>query len=133
MDKVLTKGQINYQKYKSLYIAWRKKVTPELRKKYRANSLKTLLKCNRRWRNKDRFGGMREVVLERDEYKCVLCGMTNDEHIKKWGREITVDHIDGSGRNSNTKNNNLDNLRTLCLVCHGKYDIGRYLSKKGEK
>lgn len=70
-----------------------------------------------------RFGGNRKEVLERDNYKCVQCGMSNEEHLDAWGREITVDHIDGNGRGSEEKNNSLDNLQTLCLSCHGKKDI----------
>lgn len=53
--------------------------------------------------------------------------MTNDEHVNRWGRAITIDHIDGAGRNKLTseKNNDLDNLQTLCLSCHGKKDVMR--------
>lgn len=106
----LTEGQIRYRKYKKTYIENRKKITPELYRKYMDNFF---------------FSGLREKVLERDGYKCVICGMTNEEHIKKYGRIITIDHIDGNGRNHNIKNNNIDNLRTLCLSCHGKIDITR--------
>lgn len=64
------------------------------------------------------FGGNREKVLKRDGYKCLHCGMGNKEHKKRFGREITVDHIDGNGRNAKVKNNELSNLQTLCLPCH---------------
>ncbi len=77
------------------------------------------------YRDKVHFGGNRFKVLERDRYSCVKCGMTNSEHKKRWKREITVDHIDGNGRNSKTKNNKLDNLQTLCASCHCRKDIAR--------
>ncbi len=67
-----------------------------------------------------RFGGgdTRSNVLKRDGYKCVVCGMSDEEHLQKWGKPITVDHID-----KNEKNNAMVNLQTLCLTCHGKKDI----------
>ena len=74
---------------------------------------------------KFRFGGLRQVALERDNWECVECGMTNEQHILIFGRGITVDHIDGKGRDSKEPNNTLDNLQTLCLRCHGKKDIKR--------
>lgn len=83
------------------------------------------------------FGGNRIKALERDGFKCVLCGMTQEEHLLKYGRDITVDHIDGSGCNTlkKDKNNSLDNLRTLCLRCHSinekNVDINKYL--RGEE
>lgn len=74
---------------------------------------------------KYRFGGLRESVLERDNWACVKCGFTNEQHITDFKRSLTVDHIDGNGRHSKTPNNNLENLQTLCLKCHGKKDIKR--------
>lgn len=65
-----------------------------------------------------RFGGNREAALMRDNYCCVKCGMSDAEHKVKWGRPITVDHKD-----KNANNNVLDNLQTLCLICHGRKDI----------
>ena len=77
--------------------------------------------------DKTRNGGIRKLVLERDGYKCLDCGMTNAEHLAKWGRSITIDHVDGQGRYSETKNNSLDNQETVCLKCHGRRDRQRYL------
>ena len=56
-------------------------------------------------------------ILERDNYKCIKCGMSNKDHKKKWNRRLTVDHIDG-----NTQNNIDENLMTLCIVCHARKD-----------
>lgn len=58
---------------------------------------------------------------------CVKCGMTRQEHRDKYNRDITVDHIDGQGRNTpkEERNNNLNNLLTLCLPCHGYKDAKR--------
>lgn len=65
-----------------------------------------------------RFGGLRETIIQRDGEKCQICGITREEHKKKYGKDIAVDHIDGSGRNSSISNNSPENLRTLCLVCN---------------
>lgn len=73
------------------------------------------------------FGGNREKAIQRDGEKCVLCGMTRKEHRSKYGRDITVDHINGKGRNTpkEKRDNRLENLQTLCLRCHGLKDIAR--------
>ncbi len=77
--------------------------------------------------NKVLFSGNREKAIIRDGEKCVSCQMTRNEHFNKYGRDITVDHIDGNGRNTPLKlrNNSISNLQTLCLSCHGKKDIKR--------
>ena len=63
------------------------------------------------YRNKSRFGGLREDVLQRDNNMCVNCGSKE---------ELTVDHKDG-----NRQNNSIQNLQVLCLCCHGKKDVQR--------
>lgn len=68
----------------------------------------------------DRFGGFKQMVLERDNFSCVQCNMTENEHIEKFGEGISIDHID-----RNRKNNTMDNLQTLCLDCHRKKDNKR--------
>jgi hypothetical protein len=129
----LTEGQIRYRKYKKTYEAYRIKNREHINilcKKYRETHKKYIADIEYNKRDKNDFDYNRKKVLDRDGYKCVLCGMTNEEHIKKWGREITIDHIDGKGRYSKIKNNNIDNLRTLCLSCHGRYDKIRGLNLK---
>ena len=76
--------------------------------------------------HKKRFGGLREKVLERDDNKCTICGMTNEEHLVRWSRNLTIDHIDGYGRNVKNPHNLETNLRTLCLSCHGRVDSRKY-------
>lgn len=70
------------------------------------------------------FGGNREITIQRDGEKCVICGMTRDEHKERFKRDITVDHIDGRGMNSisSEKNNDMSNLQTLCSRCHASKD-----------
>ena len=102
----LTEGQIRYRKYKDSY------------RKYR-------LKFGKNAKDKNRFGGNRETVLQRDNWKCVECGMSQEKHYVLFNRSLTIDHIDGMGRCSNIQNNNMENLQTLCLRCHGKKDHKR--------
>lgn len=52
----------------------------------------------------------RLLVLERDEYKCQCCGISEDG---KYNNKLIVHHID-----INTKNNSPSNLITLCGQCH---------------
>ncbi len=75
----------------------------------------------RRWHSNDnyRFGGMRSKVFERDGYKCCYCGITQEEHKKRFKRDLSIDHIDGRGYSSKPPNNVLSNLQTLCTACHG--------------
>ena len=91
--------------------------------------------CQRHYRQRAdsmnfyRFGGLREVIIQRDGEKCVDCGQTRQEHKEEFGRDITVNHIDKQGRYSDKPNNDPNNLETLCLRCHGSKDAivhGRY-------
>lgn len=79
-------------------------------------------KCRSCQHDLGRFGVSGEVILARDGYKCIDCGMTNDEHIEAWGRRLTIDHVDGQGRYSEVQNNDHANLRSMCLRCHGRKD-----------
>lgn len=74
------------------------------------------------YHDKERFGGQRFNVLERDGYECQMCGMTEESHQQLWSRSLTIHHKDGNGRYSEKPNNDPNNLLTLCLRCHGKID-----------
>ena len=87
---------------------------------------------SRPYMHKYRFGGLRLNVLRRDSYICQVCEMTDDEHREKWNCEITIDHIDGKGRYSETKHHSMSNLWTLCLSCHGRRDFYRWWLSKGK-
>lgn len=83
----------------------------------------------KRYANRIFYSNNRELAIKRDGEQCLDCGMTREEHLNKYGMDITVDHIDGLGVNTpvDDKNNELDNLQTLCLACHGSKDRRRYL------
>ena len=83
-----------------------------------------------KYKDKYHFGGKTQLILRRDNFKCKNCGMPNKEHLNRWGRKLTIDHIDGKGRYSKKKNNNLSNLQTLCLICHGRKDAIRNWKQK---
>jgi len=63
------------------------------------------------------FGGNRIKVLERDNYSCQVCGAKKSNGIK-----IIVHHKDrtGWGKKREEKNNNMNNLISLCQPCHVK-------------
>lgn len=99
---------------------WQKR-NPELkrdlqRQYWHRNKEKLLALWKQSWNKRD-FGGLRKEVLSRDNYRCVKCGMSQEEHLNMWGVDINVDHI-----NRDRKENTMDNLQTLCLKCHGKKD-----------
>lgn len=84
-----------------------------VRRDWRKHRKRRLEGLKRSWNKRD-FNNLRDKVLERDNYSCVVCGLTRDEHFSKWNVDINVDHI-----NRNRKDNTMENLQTLCLVCHG--------------
>lgn len=96
-----------YQKYKSTYEAYRLSHKKEARQ----------------FHDKYNFNGNKSVVLERDLYKCVKCGIDDYKHLLRFGKGLTVDHINGD-----RSDNSLNNLQSLCLVCHGKKDTKRRLT-----
>jgi len=72
----------------------------------------------RRTEDRERFGGNRIKTLERDSYKCRLCGSVDRLH---------VHHVDGKGTGylANERDDRLDNLITLCKACHRRqHNIG---------
>lgn len=68
------------------------------------------------------FGGLKNVVYERDNNSCVCCGLTRHLSLKMYGCNLSIHHIDGNGyqKTKADKNNNINNLVTLCAACHTK-------------
>lgn len=66
---------------------------------------------HRKSMDNQRFSGNRIKALERDGHRCALCGSEE---------KLQVHHKDEIGRNKpkETRNDNLDNLITLCAKCH---------------
>ena len=95
-------------------------------KKYREEKYKRnvveIKEDQKHQRNRIRFGGNRYLALERDNYQCQHCGMSREQHFILFNKSLTVDHIDKNGINSKEKNNDLDNLMTLCFRCHARKD-----------
>ena len=81
---------------------------------------------NPRWNpNKDNVYGyeftdkLKEEIRKRDNYVCqnINCSITQKESLDKWGMRLPIHHIDG-----NKKNNELQNLVSLCCRCHPKLE-----------
>ncbi len=102
---------------------WRKKNPNKIRAYLEKNKDRIKLQTNK---NNDLklFGGKRFIVLERDNWECQECGMTQEQNIVLFGRSLSIHHIDGNGRGSKNPNNDLNNLVTLCFKCHPLADRG---------
>jgi 5-methylcytosine-specific restriction endonuclease McrA len=79
-------------------------------------------KQNRLSKEKQRFGfDATEFVKNKT---CKYCGITNEDHKKKYGLRLTIHHIDNAGRaallKGETPNNNPNNLEVICSACHPK-------------
>jgi hypothetical protein len=58
-------------------------------------------------------------ALKRDGFKCLECGMNNDEHMEKYGNGLHVNHIHPFHNFTDyRKANVLSNLETLCVSHH---------------
>jgi hypothetical protein len=64
--------------------------------------------------SKDFNDELKNFIREYDGYKCQICG------IKQNGRKLSIHHID-----YNKKNNDEENLISLCLTCHMKTNFNR--------
>lgn len=73
------------------------------------------------YRDKSRFGVSRNIILERDNWQCQKCGMTQEAHFVIFNRSLDMHHIDGEGRGKQNPNNDIDNIISLCTRCHTKF------------
>ena len=111
----------NAKKIKRQSLARRNK-NPEkytaYRKKWRAENPERSKMLDDLSRDRKRFGGNKQKALERDNFQCQECGMTQEQHFILYNHSLAVHHIDGKGHDCVVKNNDLDNLITLCFRCH---------------
>lgn len=123
----MVKDNSNYLKYRKYNLRYARdyyKNNIEKMRKY------AIFRRKINW-NINEFNGQRDLVLERDNYTCQYCGMTQEQHILLFNKSLTIHHLDGKGVNvpRTEKNNDINNLITLCLRCHGREDSLRRWKK----
>jgi 5-methylcytosine-specific restriction endonuclease McrA len=63
----------------------------------------------------------REVIRERDDRECQICGMTEPAHQAEFDRHLDVHHIKPAREfDDPVPRNAVENLITLCIHCHKK-------------
>ena len=73
---------------------------------------------------------IREIVLDRDGYKCVSCGKTDEDEKRDLRRSLSIHHIKPY---RNGEDNSLENLETLCASCHRKAESAADRRARSEK
>lgn len=68
---------------------------------------------------------IKEYIRGRDGYKCRNCNMSENKHLNKYNKKLSVHHID-----YNKMNCNVYNLITLCFSCNSKANKNRDHHKK---
>lgn len=111
-----------YLSHKDYYLNYCKEYQLKHSVKHGEKYIKSRKTIQKRYRDKYFFSNLRQKVFFRDNYSCVKCSMTMSMHIEKYGKELSIDHINGKGRYSHLPDNRMLNLQTLCLSCHGKKD-----------
>lgn len=79
---------------------------------------------------------LKEQVRKRDNYKCQLCGKSQEQELNKLNRKLAIHHIDYN--KDNCKGNN---LVTLCTQCNSLVNFNRdywfayfmYIRRKNEE
>lgn len=56
-----------------------------------------------------------QEVFNKSNYKCVICAITNEDHLIDYGTNLHVDHIIPITKNGT---NDIDNLQLLCRKCN---------------
>jgi len=71
----------------------------------------------------------RESVRKRDNRTCQDCGMGSEKHHEEYNRRLCVHHIIPARDFDNAlERNAMDNLVSLCCVCHQKWEQIPYLT-----
>lgn len=73
--------------------------------------------CDRYYSYPPDWDTRRQAVLARDGYRCTSCGWPDG--VKRKRRELHIHHVESLARGGN---NSLNNLTTLCHMCHRRID-----------
>lgn len=66
---------------------------------------------------------IRQEVLDRDEYQCQSCGLSDDEHNERHGNSLHIHHIQRlDSFDDLNEANDTSNLVTLCSTCHRRWE-----------
>lgn len=63
---------------------------------------------------------LKEEIRKRDNYTCLICHITEEEHIIVFGEVLSVHHID-----YNKKNCKKNNLGTVCRPCNCRVNFNK--------
>ena len=107
------KGQIAWNKGMTFSDEWRNNIRKALQGDKSSN-----------WRGGKSFepydisfnNGLKEIIRKRDEFICQECGINEN----KLSRRLSIHHID-----YDKKNNDKDNLISLCHTCHNRTQFNR--------
>ena len=119
------KNQKRLSEYNRKWFEKNRKKVYEYNRKWRRKNREKWNDIIMRWqrKNKDKAyfyktGIHRNKILQRDNYQCQIC---------KSKKKLEIHHMDGRGSRLKKKqrNNQSDNLITLCFKCHYKIDYNR--------
>lgn len=107
------------------------KVKAYAKKRYIENK-EEINKYTKEYNENIRFGGKKQEALERDNWECQECGMSQEQAIVLFNRKLVIHHLDekGSGVLPKERNHEINNLITLCSRCHGRIHRDLHLIEK---
>ena len=91
------------------------------------------IKPEDRHRYPDNWDAVRRAILRRACNFCEFCGVRNHTMVRRSGRHkpvyivLTIAHLDHT-----PENNDPDNLRALCQLCHNQYDAKHRAATRAE-
>ncbi len=123
-----TKNRGRYHKDPEYIKGYYLKNKKQIIKRIMAWKKKQPIEKKRQWYIRDnlkrQFSGWEivEDVLRKYNYSCAYCGITQEEHRRKYNQSLNIHHINGLGRSKpkELKDNRPENLIPLCKSCHKK-------------
>ena len=126
-------GRYNPEKHKKYYckeLNCNNEITYEtwLKGKRRCNLCSYLGENNPNWQGGKSFESysiewtkeLRELIRKRDNFTCQYCGITQEEHLKKYKQVLHIHHIDYDKFNCKETN-----LITACIKCNPRANYNR--------